>query len=74
MQCLKTGALPGDPEPTQAKFKAKIRADPFSLQAAPGVEPSDVSDSILFLLSDEGRHITGSAIDVAAASMTGNVA
>lgn len=67
-------ALPGDTEPTQAKFEAKMRANPFAPQAVPWVEPSDVSDSVLFLLSDEARHITGSAIDVAAGSMAGNVA
>jgi hypothetical protein len=43
-------------------------------QGAPWVEPSDVSDSALFLLSDEARHITGSAIDVAVGSMAGNIA
>ncbi|EQB04253.1 hypothetical protein L288_14335 [Sphingobium quisquiliarum P25] len=67
-------ALPGDPAPTQAKFEAKMRENPFAPQGVPWVEPSDVSDSVLFLLSDEARHITGSAIDVAAGSMAGNAA
>ena len=67
-------ALPGDPNPTQAKFEAMMRANPFAPQGVPWVEPADVSDSVLFLLSDEARHITGSAIDVAAGSMAGNVA
>lgn len=67
-------ALPGDPDPDQAKFETKMRLNPFSPQGVPWVEPSDVSDSVLFLLSNEARHITGSAIDVAAGSMAGNVA
>lgn len=67
-------ALPGDADPTQAKFEAKMRLNPFAPQGVPWVEPSDVSDSVLFLLSEEARHITGSAIDVAAGSMANNVA
>lgn len=67
-------ALPGDPEPTREKFEAKMRANPYAPQGVPWVEPGDVSDSVLFLLSEEARHITGSAIDVAAGSMAGNVA
>lgn len=67
-------ALPGDAEPSQAKFEAKMRLNPFSPQGVPWVEPSDVSDSVLFLLSEEAQHITGSAIDVAAGSMATNVA
>lgn len=67
-------ALPGDPAPDRAKFEAKMRLNPFAPQGVPWVEPSDVSDSVLFLLSDQARHITGSAIDVAAGSMAGNVA
>lgn len=67
-------ALPGDAEPTKEKFEAKMRLHPFAPQGVPWVEPSDVSDSVLFLLSEEARHITGSAIDVAAGSMASNVA
>ena len=67
-------ALPGDSAPTRAKFEAKMRANPFAPQGVPWVEASDVADSILFLLSEEARHITGSAIDVAAGSMATNVA
>jgi SDR family mycofactocin-dependent oxidoreductase len=67
-------ALPGDPAPDQQKFEAKMRQNPFAPQGVPWVEPSDVSDSVLFLLSEEARHITGSAIDVAAGSMAGNIA
>lgn len=67
-------ALPDDPSPTQAKFEAKMSAKPFSPQGVPWVEPSDVTDSVLFLLSDGARHITGSAIDVASGSMASNVA
>jgi len=67
-------ALPGDPAPDQAKFEAKMRVNPFAPQGVPWVEPPDVSDSVLFLLSEEARHITGSALDVAAGSMAGNSA
>lgn len=67
-------ALPTDPVPNQAKFEEMMRLNPFAPQGVPWVEPSDVSDSVLFLLSDEARHITGSAIDVAAGSMAANVA
>lgn len=67
-------ALPADTTPSQAEFEAKMRLNPFAPQGVPWIEPSDVSDSVLFLLSDEARHITGSSIDVAAGSMAGNVA
>ncbi|MCP1471715.1 SDR family mycofactocin-dependent oxidoreductase [Sphingobium sp. OAS761] len=67
-------ALPGDPEPTRAKFQAKRMANPHSPQGIAWVEPSDVSDTVLFLLSEEARHITGSAIDVAAGAMANNAA
>lgn len=67
-------ALPEDTEPTQEKFERKMRLNPFAPQGVPWVEPSDVSDSVLFLLSEEARHITGSALDVAAGSMANNVA
>ena len=67
-------ALPGDGEPSREKFEAKMRLHPFAPQGVPWVEPADVSDSVLFLLSEEARHITGSAIDVAAGSMASNVA
>jgi SDR family mycofactocin-dependent oxidoreductase len=65
-------ALPGDPNPTREKFEARQRANPYTPQGVPWVEPEDVSDAVLFLLSDDARHITGSAIDVAAggAAMT----
>jgi len=66
-------ALPGDPAPTREKFHAKMRANPYSPQGVPWVEPSDVTDSVLFLLSEEARHITGSSIDVAAGSMAANL-
>jgi len=66
--------LPDDPSPTREKFEAKMRAAPYAPQGVPWVEASDVTDSVLFLLSDEARHITGSAIDVAAGSMAGNLA
>jgi len=67
-------ALPGDPAPTREKFIAKRRANAASPQGIPWVEATDVSDSVLFLLSEEARHITGSAIDVAAGAMAVNLA
>lgn len=59
-------ALPGDPAPTQAKFEAKMRANPYSPQGVPWVESDDVARATAFLLSDDARHITGTAIDIAA--------
>lgn len=59
-------ALPGDPSPTRAKFEAKMRANPYSPQGVPWVEPEDVANATLFLLSEEARHITGTAVDIAA--------
>jgi len=67
-------ALPGDPAPTREKFQAKRRAHPSTPQGIPWVEPSDVSDSVLFLLSEDARHISGSAFDVAAGAMATNAA
>ena len=59
-------ALPGDPAPTREKYEARQRANPYTPQGVPWVEPEDVTNAILFLLSEEARHITGSAIDVSA--------
>jgi SDR family mycofactocin-dependent oxidoreductase len=67
-------ALPGDPSPNREKFEAKMRSAPFTPQGVSWVESSDVTDAVLFLLSDEARHLTGSVIDIAAGSMAGNVA
>jgi len=59
-------ALPDDPAPTREKYEARMRANPYAPQGVPWIEPEDVTAAILFLLSDEARHITGSAFDVAA--------
>lgn len=67
-------ALPGDPAPTREKFIARRTANAGTPQGVPWVEPDDVSDAVLFLLSEEAGHITGSAIDVAAGAMAGNAA
>lgn len=67
-------SLPGDPAPTREKYEAQMRAHPFAPQGVPWVEPADVSDVVLFLLSEEARHTTGAAMDITAGSMAGNVA
>lgn len=67
-------ALPNDPAPTREKFEARMRANPYTPQGVPWVEPEDVTATILFLLSDEAQHITGSAIDVAAGGAASSMA
>jgi SDR family mycofactocin-dependent oxidoreductase len=59
-------ALPGDPTPTREEFEARQAANPYTPQGVPWVQPQDVTDAVLFLLSDEARRITGSALDVSA--------
>ncbi len=59
-------ALPDDPAPTREKYEARMRANAKGPQGVPWVEPEDVTAAALFLLSDDARHITGTAIDVAA--------
>ena len=66
--------LRGDPTPTREEFEAKQRAAPYTPQGVPWVEPEDVSAAILFLLSNEARHITGSVIDVSAGGAAMNSA
>jgi SDR family mycofactocin-dependent oxidoreductase len=58
--------LAGDPAPTKEKYEAKMRANPYLPQGVPWVEPEEVTSAILFLLSDEAKHITGIALDVTA--------
>lgn len=58
--------LPNDPKPTGEKYEVMMRANASGPQGVPWVEPEDVTAAILFLLSDEARHITGIALDVAA--------
>lgn len=67
-------ALPNDPAPTREKFEADSRAHAFLPQGVPWVEPNEVSDTILFLVSDQARHITGSVIDIQAGAAARNIA
>lgn len=66
--------LPGDPAPTREKFEAKLREHPWLPQGIIWVEPEEVTDAILFLASDQARHITGSVIDVQAGVAASNIA
>ncbi len=67
-------ALPNDPAPTREKFEANARAHPFLPQGVPWVEPDEVSDAVLFLASDQARHITGSVVDIQAGAAAKNIA
>lgn len=67
-------ALPNDPAPTQAAFETKMREHPGLPQGVPWIEPNDVSDTVLFLASDQAQHITGSAVDVQAGAAASNIA
>jgi SDR family mycofactocin-dependent oxidoreductase len=67
-------ALPNDPAPTREKFEANAKAHPFLPQGVPWVEADEVSDTILFLASDQARHITGSVIDIQAGAAAKNIA
>jgi SDR family mycofactocin-dependent oxidoreductase len=67
-------ALPNDPAPTKAAFEAKMREHPMLPQGVPWIEPEDVSDTVLFLASDQARHITGSVVDVQAGAAANNIA
>jgi SDR family mycofactocin-dependent oxidoreductase len=67
-------AFPGNPAPTQVAYEAKMREHPMLPQGVPWVEPEDVTDTILFLASDEARHITGSVVDVQAGAAASNIA
>lgn len=58
--------LSDDPAPTPEKYEAMMRANASGPQGVPWVEPEDVTAAVLFLLSDEARHITGIALYVAA--------
>lgn len=58
--------LADDPAPTREKFEANRKANAATPQGVPWIEPADVTAAALFLLSDEARHITGSALDVTA--------
>ncbi len=67
-------ALPDDPAPTREKYEAARLARPSGVQGVPWVEPEEVTDLILFLLSEDGRHITGSAYDITAGASASSMA
>lgn len=67
-------ALPDDPAPTREKYEAARLASPSGVQSVPWVEPEEVTDFILFLLSNEGLHTTGSAYDTTAGASTSSMA
>lgn len=56
--------LPQRAEPTMAEFAAKMAE--FYPPQVPWVEPDDVSAAVLFLASDDARHITGEVMTVSA--------
>lgn len=58
--------LPKDPNPTVAEVESEIRRMNIEKNALPisFVEPADIANAILYLVSDEARYITGFAIDV----------
>jgi len=53
---------PDDPEPTQEKFAATFEA--IHPLPVPYVEARDISNAVLFLVSDEARYITGVTLPV----------
>lgn len=67
-------ALPNDPSPTREAYEAHARANAFTPQGVPWVEPEDIADAALFLLSDDASHITGTALDVAAGGAASTMA
>jgi SDR family mycofactocin-dependent oxidoreductase len=62
--------LPDRAEPTLAEFAAKMAE--FHPQQVPWVEPEDVSAAVLFLASEQARHITGDVVTVSAGMMAQN--
>jgi len=69
-------------EPTYRLFAPHIE-DPSVEDAKPGfgssnpmgvpwVEPSDITDAVMFLLSDKARYISGEALNVSAGGMASN--
>ncbi|GEL22656.1 putative short chain dehydrogenase/reductase [Pseudonocardia sulfidoxydans NBRC 16205] len=53
---------PGDPEPTREKAMAGFTS--LNAMDVPWVEPIDISNAVLFLVSDEARYITGVTLPV----------
>ena len=67
-------AFPDKPKPTKEEFIARMEANPYLPQGVPWVQPIDVTNTILFLLSDEARYISGEAMTVSAGSIASNSA
>ncbi len=59
-------SLPGQPRPTRAEIEQVARQ--FHGLDVGVLPPEDVAAAVLFLVSDEGRFLTGEVIDVAAGS------
>ncbi len=59
--------VPGSERPTPAEFEAASAET--NLLPVPWVEPVDVSNAVLFLLSDEARYVTGVTLPVDAGSL-----
>jgi len=55
--------LPDDPDRTRDKF-AQASQEALSLLPVPWVDPVDVSNAVLFLVSDEARYITGATLPI----------
>lgn len=67
-------AFPDKKNPTKEEFIARMQANPYTPQGIPWVETIDVTNAVLFLLSDDARHITGEAMTVAAGGVAMNSA
>ena len=61
--------LPGEPNPTREQFAAASGS--LIPMPVPWVEPSDVTDAVLFLASDASKFITGAAIPVDGGALVG---
>ncbi|MFH5821882.1 mycofactocin-coupled SDR family oxidoreductase [Georgenia sp. AZ-5] len=53
---------PGDPEPTQEKALTGFSS--LNLLPVPWVERDDISNAVVYLLSDEARYVTGATLPV----------
>ncbi|MBO0705887.1 MAG: mycofactocin-coupled SDR family oxidoreductase [Candidatus Dormibacteraeota bacterium] len=62
--------LPGVPNPTDEQAAEAFAS--LNVLPVPWVEPQDISNAILFLVSDDARYITGNAMPVAAGQNAAN--